>query len=141
MKGAPEKLLENCSTILLHNKVFELSETLKKCCEDACENLAQNGERVLGFSDLVLPDKFTPDYPFSLNPKPNFPISNLRFLGFMSLFDPPRPEVYDAVRNCKLAGITVVMITGDHPVIKKIYLLHILKMYISLLDYCKIYST
>ena len=41
--------------------------------------------------------------------------SQLEFLGLMALIDPPRPEALAAVRDCLLAGITPVMITGDHP--------------------------
>lgn len=73
------------------------------------------GERVLGFADLQLEDRYSRSYPFSIEP-PNFPQKGLRFLGFMSLIDPPRPQVLDAVRKCREAGIKVVMVTGDHPV-------------------------
>lgn len=74
------------------------------------------GERVLGFCDLILSERFTRAYPFSIDP-PNFPQKGLRFLGFISLMDPPRPQVLDAVGKCRMAGIKVVMVTGDHPVL------------------------
>lgn len=73
------------------------------------------GERVLGFCDLKLSSRFTRAYPFSVEP-PNFPQKGLRFLGFISLMDPPRPQVLDAVGKCRMAGIKVIMVTGDHPV-------------------------
>ena len=41
--------------------------------------------------------------------------SDIRFLGLVMLWDPPRPEVPDALQRAKAAGIRVVMITGDHP--------------------------
>lgn len=47
-----------------------------------------------------------------------FPETGLRFLGFFGMLDPPRPEVSSAIAACKSAGIQVVMLTGDHPVIK-----------------------
>lgn len=72
--------------------------------------------RVLGFADLMLdPKVFTKDYQFCAEPA-NFPKKNLRFVGFMSLIDPPRPQVPDALERCRSAGIRVVMVTGDHPV-------------------------
>ena len=40
---------------------------------------------------------------------------DLQFLGLIALIDPPRPEAASAVRDCLIAGITPVMITGDHP--------------------------
>jgi len=45
----------------------------------------------------------------------NFPCENLRFIGLLSLEDPPRDEVPLAVSHCHDAGIRVVMVTGDHP--------------------------
>ena len=39
----------------------------------------------------------------------------MRFLGLMSLLDPPRPGVSNSVQKCISAGIRVIMITGDHP--------------------------
>ena len=40
---------------------------------------------------------------------------SLCFLGLITMFDPPRPEVADAISRCHTAGIRVMMITGDHP--------------------------
>merc|ERR1719239_1501796 len=55
------------------------------------------GERVLGFCDYILPaEEFPPNFAF--DPEgPNFPITGLRFVGLMSMIDPPRAAVPDAV--------------------------------------------
>jgi len=45
--------------------------------------------------------------------------SGLTFTGLISMIDPPRPGVPDAVQNCRNAGIKVVMVTGDHPITAK----------------------
>ncbi|KAK4882963.1 hypothetical protein RN001_006282 [Aquatica leii] len=79
------------------------------------ESKYQVSERVLGFADLELESKYNWNYPFSMEPL-NFPLKNLRFLGFIALIDPPRPQVPDAVFKCRSAGIKVIMVTGDHPV-------------------------
>ena len=49
----------------------------------------------------------------------NFPLTGLRFLGLMSMIDPPRAAVPDAVSKCRSAGIKVIMVTGDHPITAK----------------------
>ena len=58
--------------------------------------LGSLGERVLGFCDLRLPlNKFAPGYKFDSDAV-NFPTDNLRFLGLMSMIDPPRAAVPEA---------------------------------------------
>uniref|UniRef100_A0A5K3G1Z3 P-type Cu(+) transporter n=1 Tax=Mesocestoides corti TaxID=53468 RepID=A0A5K3G1Z3_MESCO len=77
------------------------------------------GERVLGFCDLRLPaDKFPRGFKFDVDEQ-NFPIEGMRFVGLMSMIDPPRAAVPDAVAKCRSAGIKVVMVTGDHPITAK----------------------
>ena len=49
----------------------------------------------------------------------NFPCEGMCFVGLMSLIDPPRPNVPDAVAKCRMAGIKVIMVTGDHPITAK----------------------
>merc|ERR1712037_674679 len=49
----------------------------------------------------------------------NFPLEGLRFVGLMSMIDPPRAAVPDAVVKCRSAGIKVIMVTGDHPITAK----------------------
>lgn len=68
---------------------------------------------------MMLPsDKFPPGFKFDQD-DPNFPISGLRFVGLMSMIDPPRAAVPDAVAKCRSAGIKVIMVTGDHPITAK----------------------
>jgi sodium/potassium-transporting ATPase subunit alpha len=77
------------------------------------------GERVLGFCDYLLPEEKFP-YPTKFDTEnPNFPQEGLRFVGLISLIDPPRAAVPDAVSKCRSAGIRVIMVTGDHPVTAK----------------------
>jgi sodium/potassium-transporting ATPase subunit alpha len=46
-------------------------------------------------------------------------MTGLRFVGIVSMIDPPRPAVPDAVSKCRSAGIKVIMVTGDHPITAK----------------------
>ena len=58
-------------------------------------------------------------YPFGFHfdaDKENFPTTGLRFIGLISMIDPPRPSVPDAVAKCRSAGIKIIMVTGDHPI-------------------------
>jgi sodium/potassium-transporting ATPase subunit alpha len=74
------------------------------------------GERVLGFCHCWL-DKT--DYPVGYGfdtEAENFPLHNLTFCGLISMIDPPRAAVPDAVAKCRSAGIKVIMVTGDHPI-------------------------
>lgn len=75
------------------------------------------GERVLGCAFTSLPvDKFGSDFEYHTDDEDiNFPVSGLTFVGLVSLIDPPRVTVPDAVLSCQAAGIKVIMVTGDHP--------------------------
>jgi magnesium-transporting ATPase (P-type) len=68
-----------------------------------------------GFADgLLPPEKYNESYEYTPE-KPEFLNIGLRFVGLLSLIDPPRAAIPDAVRKCRAAGLKVVMITGDHP--------------------------
>ncbi|XP_076144053.1 sodium/potassium-transporting ATPase subunit alpha-1-like isoform X1 [Alosa pseudoharengus] len=116
MKGAPEKILERCSTILIEGKEQRLDEEMRAAFNNAYMELGGRGERVLGFCHLPLPDgQFPEGFKFDTD-EMNFPTEGLCFLGLMSMIDPPRAAVPDAVRKCRTAGINVIMVTGDHPI-------------------------
>lgn len=119
MKGAPERIIERCESILIGSHELPLTNAWKDAFESAYLHLGALGERVLGFCDLVLPfDQFPIGYEFDVE-KTNFPLSGLRFVGLMSMIDPPRPNVPNAVSTCRDAGIKVIMVTGDHPITAK----------------------
>merc|ERR1712180_129624 len=119
MKGAPERILQRCSTIIIEGKEMPLTEEWKNAFETAYCELGGLGERVLGFCDYMLPlDKYPVGYPFDADEE-NFPLEGLRFVGLMSMIDSPRAAVPDAVAKCRSAGIKVIMVTGDHPITAK----------------------
>ncbi|CAF1340272.1 unnamed protein product, partial [Didymodactylos carnosus] len=115
MKGVPETLLKRSVRIYNDGYDIELDDFWENSVKRAYLELEGLGERVLGFCDLRLPLKqFPRDYIFDID-SVNFPTSNLRFLGLMSMIDPPRAAVFDAVGKCRSDGIKVIMVTGDHP--------------------------
>ncbi|XP_067116495.1 sodium/potassium-transporting ATPase subunit alpha-1-like [Osmerus mordax] len=119
MKGAPERILDRCSTILIQGKEQPLDDEMKDAFQNAYIALGGLGERVLGFCHLLLPDdQFAEGFDFDTE-EMNFPTENLCFIGLMSMIDPPRAAVPDAVGKCKSAGIKVIMVTGDHPITAK----------------------
>merc|ERR1712066_308820 len=119
MKGAPERILQRCSTIVIDGQERALTEDWKSAFETAYMELGGLGERVLGFCDYMLPeDKYPAGYPYDADEE-NFPLEGLRFVGLMSMIDPPRAAVPDAVLKCRSAGIKVIMVTGDHPITAK----------------------
>lgn len=94
-KGADESV-----AALLHNA--EERSLLK----ELALNWAKEGKRVIAYAYKWLDDMELNQTDLE---------SQLHLLGLVALMDPPRPEVKEAIAHCKRAGITPVMITGDHP--------------------------
>ncbi len=107
-KGAVDSLLDICDRVWSEGNIEPLNEEWTSRIEKANNNLAKEGMRVLGVamkSIDSLPESEKED---------NFE-RDLIFVGLAGMIDPPRPEVRDAVAECRTAGIRPVMITGDHP--------------------------
>eukprot|EP01114_Cavostelium_apophysatum_P003849 TRINITY_DN1398_c0_g1_i3.p1 TRINITY_DN1398_c0_g1~~TRINITY_DN1398_c0_g1_i3.p1 ORF type:complete len:1025 (-),score=278.85 TRINITY_DN1398_c0_g1_i3:41-3115(-) len=115
MKGAPERILANCTSIYDNGEVKPLDLEMRKELESILAELGGHGQRVMGFSYLPLdPTVYHNEYAFNTADH-NFPTNGLIFQGFIAMYDPPREGVADAIRICQGAGIRVVMVTGDHP--------------------------
>jgi len=116
MKGAPERILERCSYIVNKGSVDKMNESWEKNFNDAYMTLGGMGERVLGFCHCWLDkEKYPIGYQFDTEEE-NYPMNDLTFVGLISMIDPPRAAVPDAVAKCRSAGIKVIMVTGDHPI-------------------------
>uniref|UniRef100_A0A671TJC2 Sodium/potassium-transporting ATPase subunit alpha n=1 Tax=Sparus aurata TaxID=8175 RepID=A0A671TJC2_SPAAU len=119
MKGAPERILERCSTIMVQGKEQPMDDEMKEAFQNAYLELGGLGERVLGFCHLFMSEeKYPKGFAFDTDDV-NFQTDNLCFVGLMSMIDPPRAAVPDAVGKCRSAGIKVIMVTGDHPITAK----------------------
>lgn len=105
-KGAPDVLLKCCDRILVDGYKEILTNKEKQRIMEQNDSLASQGKRVLGFA-------YKEFYRNTLDVKDE---SKLVFVGLVSLIDPPRKESAQAVKNCVLAGIKPVMITGDHAI-------------------------
>jgi sodium/potassium-transporting ATPase subunit alpha len=123
LKGAPERVLERCDFMLINGEEVPLDEELEAKFTEAYEGMGGMGERVLGFAYRRLsPKKYPAGFKFKKNDKTgewNFPLEGMVFVGLLSLIDPPKPGVPEAVTICRNAGIRVAMVTGDHPITAK----------------------
>jgi Ca2+-transporting ATPase len=104
-KGAPEQVVALCDGQLTGEARTALDPA---AILDRAERMAVDGLRV-----LAVAYRTWPDLPAALTP--DHVERGLTFLGLVGLMDPPREEAREAVALCKSAGITPVMITGDHP--------------------------
>ncbi|KAJ3163998.1 hypothetical protein HK101_000543 [Irineochytrium annulatum] len=115
VKGAPERVINCCSTILINGKPEPLSDAHRAQFFDSYERMANRGERVLAFAQFWLPGrKYPENFRFQLEKK-NFPTTGLTFVGLVSMEDPPKAGVREAITKIREAGIKIMMITGDHP--------------------------
>jgi sodium/potassium-transporting ATPase subunit alpha len=119
MKGAPERVLDRCSQIMVRGVVRPMTDGDREEVNANLAKLMAEGERVLGFGQLALPvDQFPMGFAFDTE-HVNFPMEGLVFVGLMALLDPPRESVPGAVQTCLEAGVDVFMVTGDHPATAK----------------------
>jgi Ca2+-transporting ATPase len=105
--GAPEKILENSSKILLKGEETPLTDTLRSETLSVIAQMAHLGERLLAFGYLRSPAD-------AISNKENLE-RDIVFVGIIGFIDPPRKEVKGAIKTCQEAGIKIIMITGDHP--------------------------
>ncbi len=104
-KGSPESVVLQCSRILMAGGEQPIDRAILL---QQTEAMAAEGLRVLAFA-------YRPWASLPESEQPDELENELVFLGFAGLIDPPRGEVKEAVAQCISAGITPVMITGDHP--------------------------
>ena len=109
-KGAVDGLLDIASQVWDGEAPVALDDGWRARIQLANDQLAGNGMRVLGMAMQPLQNA-----PQNSSQAAQQLEHDLIFIGLAGMIDPPRPEVREAVRVAKLAGIRPVMITGDHP--------------------------
>ncbi|MBP7222122.1 MAG: calcium-translocating P-type ATPase, SERCA-type [Sedimentibacter sp.] len=106
-KGAPDIVIKRCTKIALNGDTVDFTEELKNRVLSVNTRFAKSALRVLSAAYKVwdgLPEKNISEAVES----------DMIFLGLVGMIDPARPEVKDAIKECKDAGIEAVMITGDY---------------------------
>ena len=113
-KGAPEAVLPRCTSMMGPDGTrTSLDDRARRAVMGYVEATASDGLRVLAFAVRDLDaDQRVPTDRDDVE-------QDLCLAGLAGMFDPPRPEVGDAVARCHSAGVRVVVITGDHPLTAK----------------------
>ena len=106
-KGALDVLLDRTTHIRTSEGVKEITQSDKDRILNTNQYLSENGLRVLSFAYKELDS----EKELSLDDENNY-----TFLGLISMIDPPRVESAEAVKDCIMAGIKPIMITGDHKI-------------------------
>lgn len=114
VKGAPESVLERCTSVMVHGKIVPLKSELRKTILAQVASYASSGLRTLAMAYVDAKDT-DPTHYVSQNTQDYARFEqNLVFVSLVGMLDPPRPEVRLAVANCKAAGIRIICITGDN---------------------------
>ncbi|CAK0899633.1 unnamed protein product, partial [Prorocentrum cordatum] len=127
VKGAPESILDRCSSIMLPDgRVEALGQAGRQAVQEQFLGLAGEALRTLALAvkqdlrPLGLHDYDGPAHSghSQLSDPANFVRveTDLTFVGLVGIMDPPRPECKKAIEDCRVAGISVLMITGDNKV-------------------------
>lgn len=101
-KGAPEVILDSCTRATGAGSERELGDEDRQAVLEVATQMAGQALRVLAVAAKRTDTRASAEREMTL-------------LGLVGMLDPPRPEAKTAVRQCRDAGISVVMITGDHP--------------------------
>ncbi len=106
-KGAPDLIIDRCDKKLVDGKVSEFTDEEKKAVLDKNIEFAKDALRTLAYAFK--------QYDSLPNEIKSENIENsMIFVGITGTIDPARPEAKEAIKQCKTAGITPIMITGDH---------------------------
>lgn len=113
-KGAPEEVLPRCTSAMKPDGTADpLDDEGRRAVIDRVEATAAGGLRMLAFAVRDL------DANQRIPTGRDDVEKDLCLVGLVGMFDPPRPEVADAVARCHSAGVRIVVITGDHPLTAK----------------------
>ncbi len=110
VKGAPREVLQLCTSVRIRGKDVPLDAQLRAQILSTNDDFARKALRVLAFASRILPERTGAGADFSVESVER----ELTFLGLAAMMDPPRPEVADAIKRCREAGVQWVMITGDY---------------------------
>ncbi|MCH3922069.1 cation-translocating P-type ATPase [Limosilactobacillus sp.] len=115
-KGAPNCVIEKCTTYLNQGKIVPLTAELKKQVMGANDGYAKHGLRVLAVAGRILPDALRQNLDAATIAAVE---QGLTFIGLSVMMDTPRSEVMKAATECRNAHIKIIMVTGDYSLTAK----------------------
>jgi sodium/potassium-transporting ATPase subunit alpha len=108
LKGAPDVLAVFCG----------LDDAQLEAFNHAYRHFAAQGQRVIGFATRQVSEG---ELDFYRADPSEIALENFSFLGMLSIYDPPKEGVAEAVRQLRNSGIKIFMVTGDHPITAKVF--------------------
>ncbi|RSL78001.1 hypothetical protein CEP51_008581 [Fusarium floridanum] len=112
-KGAVERVLSSCVSMEVSGDVKPMDDAAKDTILENMEAFARLGLRVLALASKSPVHGLPEDLSVAMD-RSDFE-KDLTFHGLIGIYDPPRPETRGSVQMCQKAGISVHMLTGDHP--------------------------
>ena len=106
-KGAPDEILKRCVKAGVNGSIVDMTDALRTEILADNKRMADKALRVLAVAYRAHGSKPASVEPADLE-------QDLIFVGLTGMIDPVRPEVKAAIEECRMAGITPIMITGDH---------------------------
>lgn len=132
LKGAPERVLAKCTTYLKDGQLYPIDDEFRQAYDTAynvrlltpflvyilahkgAQYMASRGHRVIGCAQYLLSgDLYPEDYAFSQTDV-KYPSDGYCFVSLVSLEDPPKHGVREAIGTLRLAGIKIMMVTGEY---------------------------
>ncbi|MCL2617275.1 MAG: cation-translocating P-type ATPase, partial [Defluviitaleaceae bacterium] len=113
-KGSPDEVLAVCTHMLFDGQELEITEEDREAISTRADGYASGGLRVLAAAFKEYTDEFPEDVEAKLEAGVAIIESEMSFIGLICLEEAIHPEAEAAIASCKAAGITPIMITGDH---------------------------
>ena len=106
-KGAPDEILKKCTHADINGEIFEMNDEIRAKIMEENTRMGNKALRVFAVAYKTYDSEPTAYESETLE-------FDMTFIGLTGMIDPVRPEVKDAIVECRGAGIKPIMITGDH---------------------------
>ncbi|XP_076369268.1 calcium-transporting ATPase sarcoplasmic/endoplasmic reticulum type-like isoform X1 [Tachypleus tridentatus] len=114
-KGAPEGVLDRCTHVRIGSKRIPMTNTIKNKILETTRHYGTGRDTLRCLALATIDDPIEPEQ-MDLADSTKFHLyeTDMTFVGVVGMLDPPRKEVLDSIKQCRAAGIRVIVITGDN---------------------------